>query len=575
MRSKRPFSRFFSVALACFTLASSVRAQLLVVATPGEPAALEHAEVAFASGAGTPVTWLSLRIRRGPVAVVAALRKPATSQHGLDAWFSALERTASQNVLPPAGATDCGNAASFVHVAWPRSPGLGADELELKTAEDVAVALEQLGLSAPQDLPGAERYVVWSWPDQARDETTRTLRIVGGASPLTFVPSSAWPVSLNTITRGPVALPGEAPADELRVTFVAGEPGSDYRERLQDWLQAGKAPLVEARQSQSLFGWSILADKLSLPPLVRSYALAAAGERKDVDADTCTEQLQASSGAGAPSATACGDAEDAGLALAAVGAGQPVLQRFVLSSALSIDLDAGTQGGEPSAPVLRADGLDDSACPVVDPPPPVVTPPISGGVEAPPRGGGETTVVVEETTTVDEVYSGDGCSCGPGRDPYYDREPETGACSSDTSSSSDDSCSGDSSGSGDDSCSSDSSSSSSSDDSCSSDSSSSSSSDDSCSSDSSSSSSGDSGCGSDSSSSSSSDDGCSGSSDSSYDGDTCTGRAAPGAEPSRTAQARLGVSRRERPQRLRVSLWSMALSAMLLPIRRRKRERVR
>jgi len=53
----------------------SARAQLLVATTPGDPPAIAHAELAFASGAGTPVTWLSLRIARGPVALVARYPK--------------------------------------------------------------------------------------------------------------------------------------------------------------------------------------------------------------------------------------------------------------------------------------------------------------------------------------------------------------------------------------------------------------------------------------------------------------------------------------------------------------------
>ena len=40
---------------------------------PGEPPAIQHAELAYALGDGQPVTWLSLRVERGPVAGGGAL----------------------------------------------------------------------------------------------------------------------------------------------------------------------------------------------------------------------------------------------------------------------------------------------------------------------------------------------------------------------------------------------------------------------------------------------------------------------------------------------------------------------
>ncbi len=559
MRSSGGWPRVVALTLAGLSLTSGSQAQLLVLTSPGDPPALAHAEVAFATGEGQPVTWLSLRVRRGPVAVVAALPETASAEAALDAWLIALERSASPNVLLPAGATDCGKSSSFVHVSWPRSAGVGAEELTLTDAEDVAAALQERGLVAPSLPPSAPRYLVWSWPASDSEETTRTLRLHGVAAPLSFVPSSSWPVLVTTLVAGPSSLPGEAGTEQLRVTFVAGKPSSDYLGRLEDWIRQDKAPLLETRAGTAVFGWSLLAGAVSLPPLVRSYALAAAAERGDVDADACTEQLQALKRGDAPSATACGDATDASLALAATGVARPVLQRYALSGSAPILPESFHDGGDPAAALVRAALMDDSACPEVRPQPPIVLPPSTGGGTTQPRPGGTTTVVVEETVVVDDTYRGDSCGGSTRRDPYYDNNRTTFYCSGDTSSSSgDDSCSGDtSSSSGDDSCSGETSSSSG-DDSCSGDTSSSSG-DDSCSGDT---------------SSSSGDDSCSGGSDSSYDGDTCTGRAAPGAEP-KAAQAGLTSTRAARPQRLRVSLWSLAFAAVLLPIRRRKRDGVR
>ncbi|HEX2875278.1 MAG TPA: hypothetical protein VHP33_28700 [Polyangiaceae bacterium] len=567
--------RFVLATLLGLSSAGSARAQLLVVDTPGEPPAIEHAELSYASGAGTPVTWLSLRVQRGPVAVVAALPEGANADVGLDAWLSALEVTASPNVLLPSSRTNCGQTGSFAHVAWPRSGGVSATELLLPTAEDVQGALEGEGLTLDRELPFAKRYVVWSWPAADKAQTTRTLRVAGGPEPLSLLPGSAFPLHVSSITRGAVALPQESLNDELSVTFVAAErPSSDYRERLQDWLDSRSEPLLEARARGPLFDWTIYSDAVSLASLVGSYAQRAGKELPELDAAACGDQLRALRDPGAPSAAACGDASDAALALAAAGSEQPTLQRFVVSGLNGFVPTGAAPGGEANPPVLRARLLDDSGCAVKDPPPTVVPPVDRGGGDVSgPRG--TTTVVVEETVVVDESPRGD-VYCGGSpqpepRDEYYQSES---SCSSDTSSTSDtDSDSSD--------CGGDSSSSSSSDSSgCSSDTSSSSDSEPEttdCASDSSGSSSdsSDSGCGSDSSSSSdSSDSGCSGGSDESsgYDGDTCTGAAAPGGE--RTQKASAGLSSRphaRRPQRLKTSLWSMAFVAVVLPIRRRKR----
>jgi hypothetical protein len=282
-----------------------------------------------------------------------------------------------------------------------------------------------------------------------------------------------------------------------------------------------------------------LNDSASNPPLVTSYARAAAEERADVDVEACAEQLQAFERGAAPSAAACGSATDASVAFAATGP-HPVLQRFVLPGQEPVGVGSFQEGGEPRSALLRAERLDDSACPtaVTEPPPVVLVPYPNGG--APPTGqGGRAPVVgTGETVVVDDSsYASESCSCSPRPDPYYE-DRQTVHCSSDTSSTSDDGCSSDTSSTSDDSCSSDTSSTS----------------DDSCSSD----------------TSSTSDDGCSSDSETSYDGETCTGRAAPGAEP-KPARATSSLSRTERPRRLRFSFWSVAFAATLLPIRRRKR----
>jgi hypothetical protein len=564
-----------SVRVALFTalgalVAARADAQLLVAVTQGDPPAIAHAELAYAVGAGAPVTWLSLRVQRGPVALVAALPKDAVAEPALDAWFKALEITASPNVLLPRDATDCGRDDSFVHVSWPRSSSTAATELLLATPEDVTAALDEQGLTLDGELPPAARYLLWSWPASDHEQTTRTLRVLGGAAPLTFTPGAPFPVLVNSITRGASSYADELGTDQLKVTFLAGDlADSDYEERLREWLDRRPEPLLEMRARGPLFDWSIYDDQVSLAPLVRSYAVRAGQELSRLDVDACSDQLRALRDPEAPEASACGDARDASLALAAAGSELATLQRFAISAGVGLSLSDARDGGDPSTPVVRAKLLDDSACGSAPWPPMPLYPTPTENDGSAGKTSGNTTVIVQGSVATDETQPPEvGCGASPEpQEGYYGDDGSDGSsddvdCSSDTSSSSEsdssDSCSGDSSSSSSDSRS----------DSCSGDSSSSSSdsSSDSCSGDSSSSS-----------SDSSSDSGCSGGSDesSSYDGDTCTGSAAPGAERTQRAQAGLsGAPRSARPRRLKTSLWTLGFAALLFPIRRRKRRLV-
>jgi len=531
MQRSRGFVRFGLATLAALTSAGGARAQLLLATTAGDPPAVAHAELAYAAGAGPPVTWLSLRIARGPVALVAALPKEALAEPALDAWFAALETTASPNVLLPDGASDCGNAASFVHVSWPRASGAAATELRLSSPEDVAAALDEQGVTLTGKLPPADDYLVWSWAAADTEQTTRTLRIEGGAAPLTFTPGASFPLLVSSITRGASAFPAEVSNSDLWVTFVAGKPTSDYRDRLRDFLDGSSSPLLEMRARGPLFDWAIYDDKVSLAPLVHSYAARAKSELPELDVDACSEELRALRNPDAPAAAACGDARDVSLALAAAGTELPTLQRFAVSAMTGLAPSGAVEGGDASTPVVRAKRLDDSACRSEQQPPIVLSPPNGGGLASGPSSSGG--AVVEETVVVDNQPTEVNCGGSPQPEPndgYYD---DRSSCSSDTSSSSqsdssDSSCSGDSSSSSD---------------------------------------SNDSGCSSDSSSSSDGSDNESG-----YNGDTCSGSAAPGAERSEKAQASLSARRRPSgPRRMKTSLWSMAMVGLVLPIRRRKR----
>jgi hypothetical protein len=548
MRGLRGSVRFVSLVLAALTAAGSASAQLLI-ATPADVGdSVAHAELAYAVGDGPPVTWVSLRVRRAPVVLVAALPEGASAEVALDAWLSALEASASPRVLLPRDTTDCGEA-SFVEVTWPRSAGAMPDELRLESAEDVASVLAEQGLVASGELPSASAYLVWSWSGLTTARTTRTLRIRGGASPLSFLPGSPFPILLNAVTRGAATYAGEVDGSALDVTFIAGpNERSDYRARVEGWLAGPADPLLETRSHGLLYDWSIHSDLVSLAPLTRTYAVRAAAELPGLDDEACGNALAAlrvTASEPQSEPEACGSARDAALALQAADPELATLQRFVISGAHGVSAESLSGGGLPRAPTLRAKLLDTAACPEVQQPPKVVDPVVSGGAAGgarQPRGDSE--VIVEETVVVEQHQPVEvDCTGSPQPDGGYDDDDVD--CSSDTSSSSDTDgseadCSADTTASepeGDDA-------------SCTDDTSSSSASDDSS-------------CDGGPSDGSEQDDG--------YDGDTC---ASVSATPRATQESRAGLTRSKRlkgSRRLKTSLWSVAFAALALPIRRRKR----
>lgn len=551
-----------AVSLALLLCGSRGASAQLLLATPeGAPVGVEHVELAYAYGDGSGITWLALRLSGEPLAVVAALPEGASAEMAADAWLEALELTASPRVLLPRGESDCGDASRYFAVSLPRSRGVEPEVLELASEVEVTDALAKRGLRSGVALPAASRYLVWSFAASKRAVTTRTLRVQVGATPLPFLPGFRVPIALSAVTRGPSALLGEAAASALPVTFTAGPSRShDYLQQVRAWDEEHDEPLLEARSRALLFDWTIHADLVTIAPLMRSYAARAVGEGVGLDAEQCSRALNALRSEPDLSAAraACGWAEDAWLALEAAGPSHATLARFRLSSeAPPSELEP---GGEPQAPLVRASVLDTSACPPGALGEPIVIghPVQVGGGSWPREAEPEEAVVVERYHEVgcsggayveadepsvleshdDEPCEGeqaeDGTCNDEGREPYYDDGYDGETCSADSSSSSEPS------------------------EACSSDSSGSSSTDDACTGDSSSAS-GDSGCSS----------GPGEAGDGGYDGETCTGKAAP----ERTRQS--ASSRRnkagKRPQRVKVSLWSVALAALVLPIRRRKR----
>ena len=169
------------------------------------------------------MTWLSLRVtaRAGRAGGRVASRRVADA--GLDAWLTALEVTASPNVLLPRSLdqlrADRQLRARGLAACGRRSSRGVAGE----TPEDVVASLEEQGLALEAELPVAPRYLIWSWPAaEARADDAHAADRRWDPRRSRCCPASPFPLLVSSVTRGAMALPAELLQPRAAVTFVAG-----------------------------------------------------------------------------------------------------------------------------------------------------------------------------------------------------------------------------------------------------------------------------------------------------------------------------------------------------------------
>lgn len=527
-------------------LSGSARAEVLIATS--EEAHIDHAEVALAWNGTDVVSWLALRAAGGDFALVVPHAAETELQRGLDAWLSALEETASVRVVPGSSSAPCSEGP--LRMTWPRGKGRAPDaELELSSPEDVRDVLAQHGLETAQSPRAAPLYGVLLWRG-SEAVTTTTLRIQGEHVLEALLARADFPVSVTALTRGAMRMPEETDKRTLEVTYFAGpKPSSDYREL----VARSAAPLLEMRGSHSLFDWVIFDDLTTVAPLVTRF-VDRAKEEIDFDAAACARMLGELRDGAPLEPEACGAARDAALAFAVAPGQSATLARWVGSRRVMLsDAQQWLPGGAPESPLLEAAMLDLSGCEPDDREMVIELPqhddrhPYPPPAELPEPQPAREEVVPVYAQTVEP-----GCSSTPA--PECECAPEAEeSCSSTSSGASD----------GDETCASDSSGASDDTESCSSDSSGASDDDETCASD----------------SSSQDDEDCSGGSETEesettgYDGETCTGQAT--AKPAAQGSAAQPEARAPRRGRLRLSAWSVGFAALVLPIRRGKRRRVR
>lgn len=536
-------------------LAAPAHAGVCFVAS--EPSAVERGLVIDTELAEGGALWLAAETR-ARVRLAWLIEDPDTraiEPRGAE-LVAALDAETTPTVRRPLGIspTECGRVA-----AEPRAGRTTVDPTHVRRVEDAA-SLAELGVSADAcDVTLPVLVVAFELPDAPA--VTRAVRLSSaGARP--FRSAFRTPVTFFTIGEGRAAWPSvpELRARDLELTYALATQSDDYP-RVRDAVLDAATGSISLREAVlPLVFPDETTNAARLPLFAKYYRIAQPGE-----ASSCLAQLDALlSGSGlepvtgacplprapllgfpplpaceepgvdgliAPSRLRCGEADDWALALTALSPRRTWLTRSTARLAPGQARTLAFRDAVREGPALEPARIDTSGCRPSVP---------SGGVEPAPPVTGYTEgprVTEPEPELVPVVY--------------VERTSSADSCSGEPAPAEDDSCSGDSSDSSQgDSCSGDSSASSE-DDSCSGDSSGSSDSseDESCTGDSSSSRD---------SNASSDDASCSGdSSDSDDDYEACAGSGA-------TAQ---GQSVR-RPRRARLSVWTLALTAVYLPARR-------
>jgi len=542
---------------------------LIAASDPTQIAQVGLAKVVASDGS----LWLSVKLAgHAKLAVVtgSASVEPAKAA---DAWLRALDFATRVRVTPPPGplAACLNSSGNLADSGAPEPANLApsqvstaASELELRRGLAAAGLDVELGTIAPfsASVGAPFRLVSYEVPDEGGSTAAVRLSDSGDALAVPGIVAAgraSLPLTLLTLASTAV-LPATATVSdpsEFAVRYFGASAGTDYVAARGAWLAEDPTRwLLEARASSALFAWTVIPSAGEIEPALAHYFDEAP---EPGDAGACFSAVRAAK-VRASRAIAdydCDGADDLGRSLSELDFGEiRVTRLFGSISAAGLGLRTSSDPERDSRVVATDFDTQDCAAGVsVSPGPDGSTVP-GGGVSSPPDGSGASGSAVasssDESTTASNGDSstvttvGDSCS---------------GDSSSDSSSS--DSCSGSSDSSSSDSCSGNSSSDSSSSDSCSGNSSSDSSSSDSCSGNSSSQSSSDdsSGCG-----------------KSNYDGDTCSGSSSSSASAGGQTSAALEPGQKplsaHRARRVHLSLWTLLVAALALPLRRWKSQRV-
>jgi len=547
---------FFGLLGVCSLVPTRVNAQTAALIAVDDATQISELQLAKVMAEDSSL-WLSVRLRGHTRLALVTSESAGESAVAADAWLRALDFSTRMRVAPPPGSVvNCGSLTQFelADSGLPEAQRILPSEILSESSElelrrrladaGLVVDVSQISQFASRAQPPF-RLALFDVPalggstdalrlnDRGYSEELPSLELSGG---------NTLPLSAILLAKSGVqpVLRESADASQFPVVYRSVDASCDYLSARRDWLaQNPEHWLKEVQDGSSLFSGTIFPTGDRVASVVSRYLSGL----PNATSGGCEAKILAARERSSTNAAdfMCDGADDLSRTLNEVGFAELRLNRFY--GTLGADGERfriASEGSE--GPLLFATDVDQGGCsqPIV--------PPVSVGnpSAAPPTT--KTPAIPVVVSTPD--------------DPYYTPTPtpttttgtytEVSCTGSASESSSNDSCSGDSrtSDSSGDSCSGDSSSEESSSDSCTGDSSSDESSSDSCS---------------------------GSSSDSEYDGDTCTGNSAeshPLRAKSTASSARSaerfspGSGPRPRPRRVRLSLLTWLIAALVLPLRR-------
>ncbi|HMJ12190.1 MAG TPA: hypothetical protein VK524_12285, partial [Polyangiaceae bacterium] len=244
--------------------------------------------------------WLSLRVRSPErrVAFVLPVLASMAVDPVSDAWFDALEQTSAVRVLAPAVTEDgkCGSGAAVENTAAPDANGVPPSQVAVLTslaalrqfASQQGLELSAVDESALAALVSEQFLVLLYTPAQA-EFWTETLRIVSvpGKSPSELAPlladsSVAVAATLFSLGAGRARFDAsaEVTAPELGATWLLASSSSDYLRRRSAALESSSAFVLESSDIEAIYETRYVWPSLSgeslrplqeVPSLVQSY----------------------------------------------------------------------------------------------------------------------------------------------------------------------------------------------------------------------------------------------------------------------------------------------------------------
>lgn len=369
-----------------------------------------EAKIAFAIARGRTTRWVSLRVRgeASLAAWILPVKAGAQVDFASDAWLEALEDATAPRVLPPPDALPCGVMPQGPEVHGDTSHHVNRRPADIALLADAAEArayADALGVTIPASMTSrlaslsAEgyRFVVASYVSLADGDRLAGLRIVDDAPPalpllLTRAGSEAVKLTAFVIGEGRAAFGTGASLDLDPASLVWKANGrSTYAEARDSLLEAAPRGsfFIESAGHDLVFAAMAVPKSLRpIPSLVGAYLSRAAAYGEATDAAACVGSISALAnrlervalacaegalvsdeecvesprfGEIAPRALRCGEADELALAFSGLRPADVVLTRaigFLKAHELGDDVPVSLADEPELSPLVIANGYE-------------------------------------------------------------------------------------------------------------------------------------------------------------------------------------------------------------------------